>query len=68
MTRRRFQTFLLWYNAAQLILWLALVAPSLLWWRNSIAWVVFMSVYANVAGAIAGLTSALVARQVEGDE
>jgi hypothetical protein len=30
--------------------WILLVIPSFLWWKESIAWVVFMSVWANVAG------------------
>jgi hypothetical protein len=29
--------------------WLLLALPTLLWWRNSILWVAFMSLYANVA-------------------
>lgn len=31
------------------MLWLLLVIPTLLWWRDSILWVSFMSLYANVA-------------------
>lgn len=30
--------------------WLALGIPTLLWWKNSIAWVAWMSLYANVVG------------------
>lgn len=31
------------------VLWLLLAIPTLLWWRQSILWVAFMSLYANVA-------------------
>lgn len=31
-------------------LWAVLVVPTLLWWRESILWVAFMSLYANIAG------------------
>lgn len=31
-------------------LWALLVVPTLLWWRESILWVAFMSLYANVVG------------------
>lgn len=31
------------------VAWLLLAIPTLLWWRNSILWVAFMSLYANVA-------------------
>lgn len=29
--------------------WLLLAIPTLLWWSQSILWVAFMSLYANVA-------------------
>jgi hypothetical protein len=31
-------------------LWIGLLVPSLLWWKNSILWVVLMSAYANIVG------------------
>jgi hypothetical protein len=31
------------------IAWAALAVPTLLWWRDSVAWVALMSLYANVA-------------------
>ena len=31
-------------------LWAIAVVPTLLWWRESILWVAFMSLYANVVG------------------
>ena len=39
--------------------WLVAIVPSLIWWSHSIAWVVFMSVWANVAGHAAGWVAAL---------
>lgn len=30
--------------------WVVLTVPTLVWWRESILWVAFMSLYANVAG------------------
>lgn len=32
------------------IAWCVMAVPTLLWWRDSIVWVAFMSLYANVAG------------------
>lgn len=32
------------------VAWLALLLPTLLWWRESILWVATMSLYANVVG------------------
>jgi hypothetical protein len=43
-------------------LWLVAIVPSLIWWSHSIAWVVFMSVWANVAGHGAGWVAALAER------
>jgi hypothetical protein len=37
-------------HAALTIVWTLLLVPSLLWWSNSIKWVVLMSVWANIAG------------------
>lgn len=30
--------------------WVMLIIPTLLWWRDSILWIAFMSLYANIAG------------------
>lgn len=38
------------FNAIATAVWLALVIPTVWWWRDSIAWVAAMSVWANVAG------------------
>jgi len=32
------------------VIWLVLVPPSLLWWRNSVPFLVFISVYAVIVG------------------
>lgn len=29
--------------------WSMLIIPTLVWWHNSILWVAFMSLYANIA-------------------
>lgn len=39
-------------------LWLALSVPAMLWWRESVAFLVFVSVYANVAGHISAWQAA----------
>lgn len=37
-------------HAGLTLVWLALMVPSLVWWRESIPWLIFISVWANVAG------------------
>ena len=38
------------FHAAMTVVWLLLVIPTALWWRESITWLSIMSVWANVAG------------------
>lgn len=40
------------------VLWLALAIPTVLWWRNSIEWVLIMGVYANAVGHFAAYQGA----------
>lgn len=40
------------------VLWIALIAPSLLWWRDSVPYLVLISVWANVAGSAAAYQAA----------
>jgi hypothetical protein len=46
-------------QGALTLTWTLLVIPSVLWWRTSIAWVVLMSAWANVAAHAAGWIAAL---------
>lgn len=41
------------FHAGMTILWLVLIVPSLLWWKESLPWLVLMSVWANLAGHFA---------------
>ena len=45
-------------NAALTILWLLLIIPSVLWWSESVPWLVIMSAWANLAGHWASYQSA----------
>jgi len=40
------------------ILWGLLAVPSILWWKDSILWVIFISLYANVATHLSGYEAA----------
>jgi hypothetical protein len=37
------------FHLAMTIVWMALLVPTLIWWKSSILWVAGMSLYANVA-------------------
>jgi hypothetical protein len=45
-------------HAAGALLWLLLLAPTVLWWRESVLWVATMSLYANAAVHAAGAARA----------
>jgi hypothetical protein len=37
-------------HLALTVAWLLAIIPTLIWWRDSILWVAFMSAYANLVG------------------
>lgn len=37
------------FHAVMTVVWILLLVPSLLWWKDSILWVIVLSVWANVA-------------------
>ena len=39
-----------WLHLALTLVWLLLLVPTVLWWRESLPWLVFMSWYANFVG------------------
>lgn len=45
-------------NWAFSALWVALIAPTLLWWRDSVLWVALMSLWANIAAHVAAALAA----------
>lgn len=48
------------FHGVMTILWALLIIPSVLFWQNSIVWVVIMSAWANLAGHFASWQSARV--------
>lgn len=38
------------FHAVATLVWLALIPPSVTWWRDSVPYLVVLSVWANVAG------------------
>jgi hypothetical protein len=37
------------FHAVATIVWLLLAIPSLIWWKDSLLWIILLSVWANVA-------------------
>lgn len=46
------------WNLALAVVWAVAVIPTLVWWKNSILWVAFMSLWANVASHLAAWIAA----------
>lgn len=36
------------FHGVMTIIWIILLIPSMLWWKEALPWIVFMSVWANV--------------------
>lgn len=47
------------------VLWVVLLIPTLLWWRDSVLWVAVMSWYAIVASHVSGYQSGRTEELVE---
>lgn len=53
------------FHAVSTVIWLVLLVPSVLWWRNSVPWLVGLSVWANVAGHFSAWQAARAEEQAE---
>lgn len=60
--RHRLQTFLLWFNGTQVLVWGLLIAPTVLLWSRSLLWIALMSVWANFAGRHRGIHCSVARR------
>ena len=54
-----------WLHRGVAATWLSLAVPTLLWWSNSILWIQFMSLYANVASHWAAAEAAEAGERAE---
>lgn len=45
-------------HAILILIWLALLFPTIRWWKDSILWVASMSIWSNVAGHFAAYQGA----------
>ncbi|MEL4016088.1 hypothetical protein [Dryocola clanedunensis] len=49
-------------------LWVILAIPSVIWWKNSVLWVIIISIYANIVGHLSGYTAARADEAAEENE
>ncbi|QGH61969.1 hypothetical protein [Serratia proteamaculans] len=50
------------------LLWVLLAIPSVIWWKDSVLWVIIISIYANIVGHLAGYTAARADEAAESTE
>lgn len=39
-----------WFDLIMVFIWILLLIPTVLWWKDSVMWVAIMSIYNNVVG------------------
>ena len=50
------------------VIWGILVIPTILWWKDSLLWVGFMSIYAILELHVIGIVTALTKKEVKENE
>ncbi|KNC91860.1 hypothetical protein [Trabulsiella odontotermitis] len=45
-------------HLAAAVTWCALAIPSVIWWKDSVLWVIIISIYANIVGHLSGYSAA----------
>lgn len=53
------------FHAGMTVVWLLLIIPSLIWWKDSILFVILISLWANVASHWASYQAAHAEKRVE---
>ena len=54
------------FHLVMTFVWIAALIPTMLYWRESVLWVAFMSLWANVASHHAAYTAARTEEKVDG--
>ncbi|MCT7321918.1 hypothetical protein [Klebsiella quasipneumoniae] len=50
------------------VVWVGLAIPSLIWWKDSVLWVILISIYANIVGHLSGYSAARADQAAEENE
>jgi hypothetical protein len=53
------------FNRAMVAVWIILLPPTLIWWRESVMYLVLLSWWANFASHLAGWMAAKAEREAE---
>ncbi|EIY4971278.1 hypothetical protein MLJ24_000904 [Klebsiella quasipneumoniae] len=55
-------------HLAAAVMWVGLAIPSLIWWKDSVLWVILISIYANIVGHLSGYSAARADQAAEENE
>lgn len=50
------------------VMWVGLAITSLIWWKDSVLWVILISIYANIVGHLSGYSAARADQAAEENE
>ncbi|HGY1600490.1 TPA: hypothetical protein ACNVML_002511 [Klebsiella pneumoniae] len=50
------------------VMWVGLAIPSLIWWKDSVLWVILIRIYANIVGHLSGYSAARADQAAEESE
>ena len=50
------------------VMWVGLAIHSLIWWKDSVLWVILISIYANIVGHLSGYSAARADQAAEESE
>lgn len=50
------------------VMWVGLAIPSVIWWKDSVLWVILISIYANIVGHLSGYSAARADQAAEESE
>ncbi|HBW8413396.1 TPA: hypothetical protein RQ687_000223 [Klebsiella pneumoniae] len=50
------------------VMWVGMAIPSLIWWKDSVLWVILISIYANIVGHLSGYSAARADQAAEESE
>lgn len=50
------------------VMWVGLAILSLIWWKDSVLWVILISIYANIVGHLSGYSAARADQAAEENE
>jgi hypothetical protein len=53
------------HDLLESFIWIALIAPTLLWWKDAVLWVALMSLYANHKTAFSSWQANRAKREAE---